>query len=72
MALFEVDMIDPYERDQMKKYAEFVSCVFTGRYLVIVRSIHQEPDCSHSPFPQAGREEELGNHLPDAHGARIT
>jgi len=59
MALFEVDIIDPYEHDRMKQYAEFVSCISTGRYLVTVRSIHQEPNCSHRPRPHAGREEEL-------------
>ena len=63
MALFEVDAIDPHERDQIQKYSEFVDCIDTGRYLVIVRSIHHEPHCPHHPTPQPGRTEVPGSLL---------
>ena len=63
MALFEVDLLDPHERDQIHKYAEFVSCLSTGRYLLTIRSIHCQSHCSHHPLPQTGRVEKPGKLL---------
>ena len=60
MAIFEVDVMDAHERDQIHQYAEFIHSVVLGGYLVTVRSIHHEPACSYQPIPFPGRAEGAG------------
>jgi hypothetical protein len=63
MAVFAVDTVEEHEREQIQKYAEFVSCDYIGGYLITVRSIHHEPDCQHQPVVQAERMEPAGKLL---------
>lgn len=63
MAVFAVDNVEKREREQIQKYAEFVSCDYIGGYLITVRSIHHEPDCPHQPVEQPERAEPEGRLL---------
>ncbi len=63
MAVFEVDVLEEHEQDQVQRYAEFVSSIYIGGYLVTVRSIHHEPHCPYQPVPQPGRAEVAGRLL---------
>jgi hypothetical protein len=60
MAIFEVDAVDDHERDQIRRYANFVNCIYIGGYLVTVRSIHHEPDCPYQPLCHPEQAEEVG------------
>jgi hypothetical protein len=55
MAVFEVDDLKAHEREQIEKYAEYVTCTYIGGYLITVRSVHHEPQCPHQPVSQEGR-----------------
>ncbi|SRR5579884_788139 len=54
MAVFEIDVLEEHERDQIQQYSEFMSCNYIGGYLVTVRSIHHAPHCPHRPTSQPG------------------
>lgn len=63
MAVFEVDELKTHEREQIEKYAEYITCTYIGGYLITVRSIHHEPHCPHQPASQPGRADATGEPL---------
>jgi hypothetical protein len=63
MAVFAVDDLKAHEREQIEKYAEYVTCTYIGGYLITVRSVHHEPQCPHQPVAQLGRAEMAGRLL---------